>query len=137
MNITKRRSLFFDEFFKGLKALCDKTCEQEFKATVASPSFEEVSQLFCSDMHYLRHGKGKLSKFWMSNVDMVETLLSLLRDLGKETGPSPLIYQYKEVVGLHDFYFMPKCCLFQYSFFLLLGRLCSGRFYIFTEQMCF
>ena len=35
------------------------------------------------------------------------------------------------MVGLHDFYLMPKCCLFQESFFLplslsLLGRLCSG-----------
>ena len=68
-----------DEFFKGLKALCNKTCEQEFKATVASPSFEEVSRLFGSYMHYLRHGNGKVSKFWMSYVDVVETLLGLLR----------------------------------------------------------
>ena len=75
----KEKKPIVDEFFKGLKALCDKTCEQEFKATVANPSFEEVSQLFCSDMHYLRHGKGKLSKFWMSNVDMVETLLSSVK----------------------------------------------------------
>lgn len=67
------------EFFKGLKALCDKTCEQELKATIASSSFEEVSQLFCSYMHYLRYGNRKLSKFWMSYVDMLETLLGLLR----------------------------------------------------------
>lgn len=68
-----------DGFFKGLKALCDNTFEQEFKDTMASPRFEEVSQLFCSYTHYLRHGNGKLSKFWMSYVDMVEILLGLLR----------------------------------------------------------
>ena len=75
----KEKKPLVDEFFKGLKALCDKTCEQEFKATVASPSFEEVSQLFCSYMHYLRHDNGILSKFWMSYFDMVETLLGLSR----------------------------------------------------------
>ena len=26
-----------DGFFEGMKVPCDKTCEQEFKATVASP----------------------------------------------------------------------------------------------------
>ena len=75
----KDKKPIVDEFFKGLKALYNKTCEQEFKAAVASPSFEEISQLFRSYMHYLRHGNGKLSKFWMSYVDMVETLLGLLR----------------------------------------------------------
>ena len=75
----KDKKPIVDEFFKGLKALCNKTWEQEFKATVASPSFEEVSRLFGSYMHYLRHGNGKLSKFWMSYVDMVETLIGLLR----------------------------------------------------------
>ena len=39
----KDKKPFVDEFFKGLKALYNKTCEQEFKTTVASPSFEEVS----------------------------------------------------------------------------------------------
>ena len=47
----KDKKPIVDEFFKGLKALCNKTCEQEFKATVASPSFEEVSRLFGSYMH--------------------------------------------------------------------------------------
>ena len=46
---------------------------------MASPSFEEVSQLFCSYLQHLRHGNGKLSKFWMSYVDMVEILLGLVR----------------------------------------------------------
>ena len=75
----KEKKPLVDEFFKGLKALCDKTCEQEFKATVAGPSFEEVSQLLSTYMHYLLHDNGKLSKFWKSYVDMVETLLGLLR----------------------------------------------------------
>ena len=34
----KEKKPIVDEFFEGLKALCDKTCEQEFKATVASPN---------------------------------------------------------------------------------------------------
>lgn len=68
-----------DEFFTGLKALCEKTSEKEFKATMESPSFKEVSQLYFSYMHHLRQNNGKLSKFWMSYVDMVETLLDLLR----------------------------------------------------------
>ena len=75
----KEKKPIVDEFFKGLKALCKKTCEQEVKATVANPSFEELSQLFSSYMYYLRYGNGKLSKFWMSYVDVVETLLGLLR----------------------------------------------------------
>ena len=28
-----------------------------------------------------------------------------------------------------------KCCLFQYFFFSLAGRLCSGGFYVLTNQM--
>ena len=65
---------------------CSYSCEQEFKATVASPSFGEVSQLFCSYMHYFWQGRGKLSPFWMSCVDMVETLLGLLEHLEKRMG---------------------------------------------------
>ena len=75
----KEKKPLVDEFFKGLKTLCDRTCEREFNATITSPSFQEVSQLFSMYMHYLRHGNGKLSKFWMSYVDMVEILLELLR----------------------------------------------------------
>jgi len=75
----KEKKPTLDTFLKGLKALCDNTCEQEFKDTVESPSFEEVSQLFCLYTSYLRHDNGKLSKFWMSYVDMVEILLGLLR----------------------------------------------------------
>ena len=33
------------------------------------------------------------------------------------------------------FYLMPKFCLFQYIFFSLAGRLCSGGFYVLTNQM--
>ena len=40
----KEKKPTVDTFLKGLKALCDNTCEQEFKTqdTVESPSFEEV-----------------------------------------------------------------------------------------------
>ena len=52
-------------------------------------------------------------------------------------GDSVFCSQKRGVVGLNDFYLMPKCCSSKESFFPLLGRLCSGRFYIFTEQMWF
>lgn len=58
---------------------CDNTCEQEFRDTAESLSFEKVAQLFCLYTSYLRHENGKLSKFWMSDVDTVEILLGLLR----------------------------------------------------------
>ena len=34
----------------------------------------------------------------------------------------------------HNFYLVPKCCLFQ-LIFSLTGRLCSGGVYVLTEQM--
>lgn len=43
------------------------------------PSLQEVSRLFNLYTHHLRHGNGKLSKFWMSYVDMVQVLLGLIR----------------------------------------------------------
>lgn len=45
---------------------------------MASPSFEQVSHLFSMYMHFLRQENGKLSKFLMLYVDMVEILLELL-----------------------------------------------------------
>ena len=38
-------------------------------------------------------------------------------------------------MATHDFYQIPKCCLFQLTF-SLAGRLCSTGFYILTELMC-
>ena len=64
---------------KGLKPLIDSTCDPEFQDVTRSPLSEEVSQLFLSYSHHLRHSNGKLLKFWMSNVDMVEVLLGLIR----------------------------------------------------------
>ena len=55
--------------------------------------------------------------------------------LSKDMPPESFEALNKRGLGLHDFYLTPKCCLFQYFVFHLLGRLCSGRFYIFTEQM--
>ena len=67
------------ELMKGLKQLNDSTCELEFKNVMRSPLFQEVSQLFLSYSHHLCHSNGKLSKFWMSYVDMIELLLGLIR----------------------------------------------------------
>ena len=68
-----------DELMKGLKQLNDSTCKLEFKDFMRSPLFQEVLQLFLSYSHHLRHSNGKLSKFWMSYVDMMEVLLGLIR----------------------------------------------------------
>ena len=68
-----------DDLIKGLKQLIDSTCEPEFNDVMSSPLFEEVSQLFLSYSNHLHHSSGKLSKFWMSYVDMVEVLLGLIR----------------------------------------------------------
>ena len=68
-----------DALTKGLKQLNDSTCELEFKDVMRSPLFQEVLQLFLSYSHHLRHSNGKLSKFWMSYVDMIELLLELIR----------------------------------------------------------
>ena len=68
-----------DELMKGPRQLNGSTCELEFKDFMRSPLFEEVLQLFLSYSHHLRHSNGKLSKFWMSYVDMIEVLLRLIR----------------------------------------------------------
>ena len=65
-----------NELLKGLKQLIDSTCEPEFKDVMRSHFFQEVSHLFPSYPHHLRHSNGK---FWMSYVDMIEVLLGLIR----------------------------------------------------------
>ena len=68
-----------NELMKELKQLIDSKCELEFKDIMRSHLFQEVSQLFLSYSHHLRHSNGKLSKFWMLYVDMIEVLLGLIR----------------------------------------------------------
>ena len=65
-----------DELMKGLKQLIDSTCEPKFMLVMKSHLFQEVSHLFLSYSHHLRHSNGK---FWMSYVDMIEVLLGLIR----------------------------------------------------------
>ena len=68
-----------NELMKELKQLIDSTCKPEFKDVMRSHLFQEVLQLFLSYSHHLRHSNGKLSKLWMSLVDMIEVLLGLIR----------------------------------------------------------
>ena len=82
----KARKPRVNEHMKGLKQLIDSSCEPEFKDVMRSHLFQEVSQLFLSYSHHLRHSNGKLSKFWMSNVDMIEELLGLIRAIRGEAG---------------------------------------------------
>ena len=62
-----------------MKQLNYSTCELEFKDVMRSPLIQEVLHLFLSYSQHLCHSNGKLSKFWMSYVDMIEVLLGLIR----------------------------------------------------------
>ena len=72
----KAKKPHVNELMKGLKQLIDTTCEPKFKFVMKSHLFQEVSHLFLSYSHHLRHSNGK---FWMSYVDMIEVLLGLIR----------------------------------------------------------
>ena len=72
----KAKKPHVNELMKGLKQLIDSTCEPKFKFVMKSHLFQEVSHLFLSYSHHLRHSNGK---FWMSYVDMIEVLLGLIR----------------------------------------------------------
>ena len=79
----KKKSLWlfsFSEAWKCWKTM-QFTCKEKFASTMASPSFQEVSQLFYLYMYHLQQSNGKLSKFWMSYVDMMQVLLGLIRGL--------------------------------------------------------
>ena len=67
-----------DTFFSQIGELYDYICETQFKKMTSASSVDLV-ELFDKYMEFLRHENGKLSKFWLSYLDMVEILLKLLR----------------------------------------------------------
>ena len=65
------------ELISDLHAEMNSTSYQE---TVVHPTFTSVAELFQEYLDHLRHHNGPLSSFWMSYVDIVESiLLGLLR----------------------------------------------------------
>ena len=58
--------------------MSDNICGDTFSETLASDEFKDVSTEFYKYIQMLR-GKGDLSCFWMSYIDMVELMLNLLR----------------------------------------------------------
>ena len=66
-------------FFNGLLALYNDLCQREFDAVTKSQAYSEFIVLYDKYLDYLRNSNGKLCSFWMSYLDIVETLLNLLR----------------------------------------------------------
>ena len=71
-----------DSFFSEIGELYDDICETQFKKHMTSTSSVDFVKLFDKYMEFLRHENGKLSKFWLSYVDMVEILhVSAIRSM--------------------------------------------------------
>jgi len=68
-----------DTFFSQIGELYDYICETQFKKQMTRTSSVDFVELFDKYTEFLRHENGKLSKFWLSYLDMVEILLRLLR----------------------------------------------------------
>ena len=58
--------------------LYDEICETQFKKHLTSTSSDDFVKHFDKYMEFLRHENSKLSKVWLSYLDMVEVLLRLL-----------------------------------------------------------
>ena len=72
-----------DSFFSETGELYDDISEGEFQKHMTSASSIAFVRLFDKYMEFLRCNNGKLSEFWLSYLDMVENLPSLLRASGE------------------------------------------------------
>ena len=68
-----------DNAFGSLQRLHDSICQAEFQRTLDEKSFSEVTELFRRYMLFLRTENGTLSEFWVSYLDLVDILLSMIR----------------------------------------------------------
>ena len=57
----------------------DNVCKSEFQKKLCKNSFDEVAKLSERYMSFLRCENGKLSEFWVSYLDLVDTLLAIKR----------------------------------------------------------
>ena len=65
-----------DSFFSEIGKLCHDICKTQFKRHMTSVDFVKF---FGKYVEFLRYENGKLSKFWLAYLDMVEIPLRLLR----------------------------------------------------------
>ena len=75
----KESKRIVDKFFSETAELYDDICQDQFERHMTSTSSVDFIHLFDNYMKFLRHENGKLSKFWLSYLDLVEILLGLLR----------------------------------------------------------
>ena len=73
----KEHKTTVDSFFSEICEFYDDICETQFKKHMTSTSSVDFVKLFVKCMEFLWHKNGKLSKFWLSYLDMVEILLRL------------------------------------------------------------
>ena len=67
------------EVLEDIKKVCAEICDEEFEKVMSSSLYANLTNLFNEYREHLRKGNGNLSAFWMSYIDMTETLLRLLR----------------------------------------------------------
>ena len=66
-----------DSFFTEIGEFYDDICEMQFKKHITSTSSVDFVRLFDKYLEFLRHENSKLSKIWLSHIDMVEILVRL------------------------------------------------------------
>ena len=62
-----------------LSNLKEAMAEESMNAILSETSFMKIAELLGEYLQNLRNGNGTLSTFWMSYVDIVETLLNMIR----------------------------------------------------------
>ena len=68
-----------EETLRSIRNLSDNVCQSSFSAVLENASCTHINKLFQTYLNFLRDGNGRLSKFWMSYIEMVEILLGLIR----------------------------------------------------------
>ncbi|CAH1248853.1 Hypp8457 [Branchiostoma lanceolatum] len=69
---------FVKDFFVSLKPLYNDVCQEEQRKVLTSQRFSEFVRLYDEHRDFLRNSKGKLARFWMSYIEMVEIMLNLV-----------------------------------------------------------
>ncbi|KAL1262233.1 hypothetical protein QQF64_007498 [Cirrhinus molitorella] len=71
--------IHLEAILQAVENLCDEISQKRFEGTLEQDSCQCILTRFNEFLSYLREDNGPLSSFWMSYVDMVEILLSLIR----------------------------------------------------------
>ena len=75
----KESKTTIDSFFGEIGKLYDDICKSQCKRHMTSTSSVDFVKLFDKYVEFLWYENGKLSKFWLAYLDMVEIPLRLLR----------------------------------------------------------